>query len=115
MPTYQLVSTTGKTKLLGTFPDLDAVHKLTVFKFNPHLRQYIQEVTTKPLSLTKTTRKPRQSNRWRILFTTAYSDLLSTRTRAEAEEFMRTTLLPETQKAAKLIHVPTYAYHESDD
>lgn len=103
MPTYQLISakTGAVIQTIGEYPSLEAVHKLTVFKMKPHLKQYIQEVTvTKPV---------KRSNRWRVIHSIGTCDMYGPYTAEEAWE--QAINFPHP---VKLIKVPKYAYHESD-
>lgn len=115
MPAYA-IKTTKQTKLLGAYSSREEALKLRIFKQHPELCQYLVELpplTTAMIARAVSPRVPRSSNRWRLLLTTCSVDWLSTRTREEAEKFAQETLLPETEY--KLILVPTYAYHKSDD
>ncbi len=57
MPKYKLVLPSGSERFIGYFPDIESVHKLTIFKVNPKWKALVQKVSTE--------HKP--SNRWALI------------------------------------------------
>lgn len=104
MPQYA-ISTAAGLRPLGKFDSIEEVKKLRMFKDNPDLINRVEVVITKAKPVFK-------SNRWRVITTDRYFDYISWYTKAEAEALTFAATLPNLNWV--LIHVPKYAYHETD-
>lgn len=105
MPVFEIV-TDNITKHLGTFDSKEDILKLRFFKDRPALAQYIREVIPQPYPAVK------RSTRWRIIWDDSYTDLLGSYSELEVYKLIGDTV---KEAATKIVRVPRYAYHESDD
>ena len=104
MPRYQ-IKTAKQTKALGYFEDFEQVKKLRMFKNSPALLSYVEEVP----AATAVAKLAKRYNRWRVILSESYYDLLGRYSKAEAED-----IFIEHTHGGWLRLVHKYEYHASD-